>query len=619
MTSSSTTLVRTFIASSLLCAGAANLPAGSATKPAATVAPDRYSAYFDAVLPEQMAREGLIGASVAVVQAGSQVFARGYGYQDPARQVPVSADDTLFFIGSDGKLFTWTAVMQLVEQGRLDLHTDVNTYLDFRLPDTFADPITLHHLLTHTAGFEEDYRSLLVDSPDRVRSLGDHVRTAVPARVYSPGSVMAYSNYGSALAGYIVERASGEPFDQYLRAHLLSPLGMTRSWSGLDLPQPQQIALSTGFRRPFGLERSAAMEWPAASPAAPIRTTATDLSRFMLAHLGSGCVADQCILKPESVDLMHSLHFAHPGQSDGMAYGWMSSTINGQHVLWHLGESAHFVSIVALIPDQDLGLFFSFNTAPANWRATLWAFMDTFFPIERPAAPAEPLPDWETRARDFSGLYAPARRNVTSAQALGTLTAVAQVEIDQGRLMFNGWEFVETAPGSFVQVDGDRHLTLRQAPDGSRWLYVGIFAYAQVPWTTGLWAQLGPLGLSLLIGLSAVLVWVRCLRRPATGGPSRRVLGLTGGLALFHLALLVGLGWALAQLAEAYVYDQTLMALLSTAAWLTIPGALVISVVALRGWAVPKWAIGWRIYMSVLTVNAWLFTAWLWQARLIGL
>jgi CubicO group peptidase (beta-lactamase class C family) len=620
MTAQNSTLLRTLISSGVLLAGAAATKGGPALARADAAPPSRYQAYFDAAIPAQLASEHLVGAAVAVVANGELAFARGYGHQDAARQVGVTADQTLFYIGSDGKLFTWTAVMQLVEQGRLDLHTDVNAYLDFELPEMDAEPITLHHLLTHTAGFEEDYRSLFVATRDQVRSLGDHVRTAVPARVYPPGSVMAYSNYGTALAGYIVERVSGEPFDAYVQAHLLAPLGMTHSWSGLDLPDPMQTALSAGFRHPFGREQAVAMEWTAASPAGPIRTTATDLSRFMLAHLNTGCLSDPCLLQPKTAALMQASHFTHPGQTDGMAYGWMRSTFNGQRVLWHLGESAHFVSLVALIPDRGVGLFFSFNTAPANWRATLQGFMDTFYPTDRPAPTTAPLPDWEHRASQFNGLYAPARDNWTSAQGLGSLTALTRVRIDQGRLVFNGWEFIEVSPGSFAQVNGDRRLTLSQAADGQRWVYVGVQAYRQVPWTNDLGIHVGLLAPSVLMPVLMLGLWVGQRRRPTSATrPGPWILTLTGGLVLYNAAIIAGLGWVLWQLAEAYIFDQTLMTGISHAAWLVVPGALALALVAVRAWLAPAWAWGWRLYAALAAGSTAVLAVWLWQTKVIGL
>ena len=201
-------------------------PAGQeneAKTPSAPTSPELSStdveAFLDGILPQQIKRDNIAGATVAIVKDGRLLFAKGYGYADVANKKPVSAGETLFRPGSISKLFTWTAVMQLHEQGKLDLNKDVNAYLDFKLPDAFGEPITLKHILTHTPGFEEQIKDLfVVDSTPP--NLGEYVKTHIPTRIYPPGKVPAYSNYATALAGYIVERVSGRPFNDLSLIHI---------------------------------------------------------------------------------------------------------------------------------------------------------------------------------------------------------------------------------------------------------------------------------------------------------------------------------------------------------------------------------------------------------------
>jgi CubicO group peptidase (beta-lactamase class C family) len=397
---------------------------------AALPSPEDFAAFFDAALPAQLAAEQVAGAMAAVVHRGELVYAKGYGYADVDAGIPVTAERTLFFIGSDGKLFTWTAVMQLAEQGKLDLHADVNDYLDFSIPAAFDRPITLHHLMTHTAGFEDEYNSLMAANRESLLPLRDHLVRYLPARVYPPGAVMAYSNYGTALAGYIVERVAGQPFEVYLTDQLLQPLGMAHSYAGNAPPPALAPDLSKGYRYQNGAFVASDLEWTAALPAAPIRTTATDISRFLLAHLNDGCVEGACILRPETAAAMHAAHFTHHPQMRGMAYGFMQMTLNGQEILWHLGGSAHFVTMLALIPAQELGIVVSYNTPPADdGRAILFHFMDEFFPVARTPLAAAPLPGWDERAGIFNGMYAPARSNHSTSQILVRYTATTAIEI----------------------------------------------------------------------------------------------------------------------------------------------------------------------------------------------
>ena len=133
-------------------------PAGAA--PALTA--EDVEAYLDGMIPLQIRRNDIAGAVVSVVKDGQVLFTKGYGFSDVKKRTPVTTDATLFRIGSISKTFTWTAVMQLVAQGKLDLDKDINTYLDFTIPATFGKPVTMGHVLTHTAGFEENIKDLFV-------------------------------------------------------------------------------------------------------------------------------------------------------------------------------------------------------------------------------------------------------------------------------------------------------------------------------------------------------------------------------------------------------------------------------------------------------------------------
>lgn len=180
--------------------------------------------FFDNTMNFKIDKYHIPNATVSVVKDGEIVYKKGFGLADIENNIPVDADTTLFRIGSTSKLITWTAVMQLVEAGKLDLNTDINAYLDFEispqlqkpLQKTIAKPITMTHLMTHTPGFE-DYPDMLFRlSADELMPLNEYVRNYLPARIFPAGEVAAYSNYGTALAGYIVERLSGMPFSDYV-------------------------------------------------------------------------------------------------------------------------------------------------------------------------------------------------------------------------------------------------------------------------------------------------------------------------------------------------------------------------------------------------------------------
>src|SRR6476661_268941 len=208
---------------------------------------DELAAFLDGVMVANLRDKHVAGATVSVVKDGALLFAKGYGYSDVAKRAPVDADRTLFRIGSTSKLFTWTAVMQLVEQGKLDLDADVNKYIDFKIPATFPQPITLRHIMTHTPGFEEDGRDLITDDTTKMIPLGRWLATHIPGRVRPPGTFASYSNYATALAGYVVQRASGIPWDDYIEQRVLTPLGMTQTTTRQPLPARFRTDMSEGY------------------------------------------------------------------------------------------------------------------------------------------------------------------------------------------------------------------------------------------------------------------------------------------------------------------------------------------------------------------------------------
>ena len=197
-------------------------------------------------MPYALQTGDIAGAVVAVVKDGQILTERGYGFADVEKRTPVDPKLTLFRPGSVSKLFTWTAVMQLVEQGKIDLDADVNQYLDFKIPARDGKPITMRNLMQHTAGFEEQAKGIISEDP-KAPGFEALLKHWVPTRVFAPGTTPAYSNYGASLAGYIVQRVSGEPFDDYIDKHIFEPLDMKHSSFRQPLPTELVPLMSKGY------------------------------------------------------------------------------------------------------------------------------------------------------------------------------------------------------------------------------------------------------------------------------------------------------------------------------------------------------------------------------------
>ncbi len=378
----------------------------------------------------QLQRENIAGAVVCVVKDGKILFAHGYGYSNVEKKTPVTVDATLFRPGSISKLFTWTAVMQQVEQGKLDLDTDINQYLDFKIPATFPQPITLRNIMTHTTGFEESVSRLFLMEDDPLLPLSQYLPKHIPKRIFAPGTTPAYSNYGATLAGYIVERVSKQPFDAYIAEHILQPLGMSRSTFTQPLPADLKPFMSGGYENAAG--KPEGFEIVQAAPAGSLSTTASDISRFMIAHLQDGRYESNQILKPETAQLMHARQAGRIPDLNGMALGFYEESRNGHRIIGHGGDSLWFHSDLHLMLDTGVGFYVSYNSAgkgEISPRSALWThFINRYFPAPIPdiPAPASAVAD----AKSVEGYYMSSRRSegtfLKAGSAFGQEHVIAQ-------------------------------------------------------------------------------------------------------------------------------------------------------------------------------------------------
>jgi CubicO group peptidase (beta-lactamase class C family) len=395
-------------------------------------------AFLDGVMAANLRDKHVAGATISVVKDGALLFAKGYGYADVAKRAPVDADRTLFRIGSTSKLFTWTAVMQLVEQGKLDLDTDVNKYLDFKIPATFPQPITLRHIMTHTPGFEEDGRDLISDDSTMKIDLGKWLASHIPGRVRPPGTYASYSNYATALAGYIVQRVSGVPWDDYIQQHVLDPLGMQHTSTRQPLPPQLRGDMSNGYVWGGGAYVAKPFELVEPMPAGSIAASASDMAKFMIAHLNDGVLNGQRILGDSTAKRMHARAFTHDPRLPGFALGFYEKTSHGLRIIGHGGDTQFFHTDLALIPDEKLGVFVSYNTVTGG-ELSFGPFLTQFLDHYYPATPSviAPNPDATKQAQRIAGEYEFNRRSYTTFQKAIGLGGDIRIGADSGRLVMH--------------------------------------------------------------------------------------------------------------------------------------------------------------------------------------
>jgi CubicO group peptidase (beta-lactamase class C family) len=428
--------------------------------------------WLDGMVPYALKAGDMAGAVVVVVKDGTVLLQKGYGYADVSKKLRMDPEQTMVRIGSTSKLFTWTAVMQLVEQGKLDLDRNINDYLDFTIPNNFGKPVTLRDLMNHRGGFEEGLKDILWTNPQGVPSTEAYLKDHKRPMLFAPGEVPAYSNYGAAVAGYIVERISKEPYERYIERHILVPLGMTHTSFDQPLPERFAAAVSNGYRTASA--PPGPYELIVTRPAGSGTTTAADIARFMLAHLQDGHVGDAEILQADTAKRMHSPSEDAPPGFATMAHGFFRESHNGRTVIGHGGDTIYFHNEFELLPAEGVGIDFTFNSQGRGEavylarEALFGGFMDRYFP--NAAAPVDPpaLPTALADAQIIAGRYESSRRiehgflslfyvlqqSVISANPDGTISV-------PGDFSPEPLTYREIGPQLWRQVGGSRQLMLQ--------------------------------------------------------------------------------------------------------------------------------------------------------------
>jgi CubicO group peptidase (beta-lactamase class C family) len=612
--------------------------------------PAELEAFLDEELGREMEKHHIAGAAVSVVKDGELFFAKGYGDADRKKDIPVDPEQTVFRIGSVTKLFTWTAVMQLVEQGKLDLDEDINTYLDFRIPDTYPQPITLKHLLTHTAGFETRYFEVAALDADDQLPTREWLVSHMPARVRPPGDVAAYSNYGTSLAGYVVARVSGEPYEQYIQKHILNPLGMVHSTAASPMPPDLRSHVSVGYKYEDGAFQVFPhyLGQPAIVPAGGMHASATDMARFMIAHLQDGRysdanIAEVPILKETTAQQMHSTLYTPDPRILGTAYGFFDFSDNGQRTLGHSGESAPFNTLLLLLPDQNLGVFVAYNSdGGGDLTDQHLGFQRAFFDHYYPAPafePIQPPADFAQRAGRFEGSYritgSEPGTSYTTFEKVGVLFGISTVKISDsgdGTLLFStpwrDWRFVEVKPHYFRQVDAPFHILFREDEGGriTRMFtdYTPMFAFEKLRWyETPAFNMALALGCVLVFLSMIPMILIRFIRDRRHGGDrkpaprdARAAYWIIVGISVLNLLFVIGtlLSFNLVPLFGVSMIYRIVLGLGVLAAVLTV-GALIYGVLA---WKRSYWDIAARVHYTLVTVAALAFVWFLNYWNLLG-
>lgn len=592
--------------------------------PAPLTGPD-VEAWLEGFLPYALQSGDVAGALVVVVKDGEVLIQKGYGYADVAMQAPVDPERTLFRIGSVAKLFTWTAVMQLVESGRLDLDRDINGYLDFTIPPRDGKPITLRNLMTHTPGFEEVLKNLIVDDPERLLPLEEYLKTWTPERIYAPGEVPAYSNYGAALAGYIVQRVAGEPYDDYIDRRVFEPLDMANTTTRQPLLARFAPRMSKGYVLGSGPAQPYELVGP--SPAGGAAATGADIARFMIAFLQEGQLGSGRILEPESVRLMHGTRLPIVPPLNSMLLGFFQRDLDGRRIVGHDGDTQFFHSTLNLLVNDGVGVFLSVNSTGREYAsiairtALMNEFVDRYFPAPMDDRTVDP----ETAAEHASlmaGTYKSSRRAQSSFLSLAFQLSQVRVKVgEDGELVIPaltgvngqpmGWR--EVAPFVWHEIGGKARLAAK-VEDGDVVMFGVEMSspfemFQPVPWWQS-WVWLTPVvSIALAIVLLTVAAWpieAALRRRYGVGfplsGSAAKVYRLLRFANVAIIALLAGWVGIVSQFStNIFVFTPSLdpwILILRLASLVVLLGAAAIAIwnalcawSARRGWDSRLWSV----------------------------
>ncbi|QIC07618.1 serine hydrolase [Brevibacillus sp. 7WMA2] len=341
--------------------------------------------FADQFFNQSHIKNQLAGAVFVIVRDGRILLNKGYGYSDVEKKIAVNPNHTIFPLASISKVFTSTGIMQLVEQGKLDLDEDIQTYLeDITLNNKTTDKLTMKHLLTNTAGFDftDKLESIHHHSIPRI-SLDKYVKENMPSIVRKPGEAFRYDNFGFSLQGYILEKLSGKSFNQYMTENIFTPLKMENS-SFLLTPQ-LKANLATGYtssNQPFPVFLSNPIEQPEGG----MVSTGHDMAQFMMAHLNKGSFEGRTILKQGTAQNMHTIHYSVHPKVPNMAYGFETyyhSSHNNQFVIGKGGDIPGFHSWMWLLPEHKVGGFIVFNKDKEFREELFKAFMNHYYPIPK--------------------------------------------------------------------------------------------------------------------------------------------------------------------------------------------------------------------------------------------
>ncbi|MEM7116884.1 MAG: serine hydrolase domain-containing protein [Chloroflexota bacterium] len=591
--------------------------------------PAELATFLDPRIQEAMDEASIPGAIVVIVKDGQILFNEGYGVANLKTGQPIDPDTTGFRVASLTKLLTATAVLQLADQGLVDLHADVDQYLPFTLPNTYPEPITLYHLLTHSSGLDDSQTGDAAHTPTDIVPLADYLAKNLPDRIHPPGQLIDYSNHGYALAGYIVEVVSKRPFANYVNEEILQPLNMT--YSTLHQPPPSHITPATGYSSVASEPlRPEPLDFSNVAPADALIASGTDMAQFMLAHLQTD---NSPLLSANSLTQMRQTQFSHHPQLRGRTYGFLEWKMNGHRLLTHTGGQLGFVSLMTLYPEENLGIFIAQNGRFGNLRFRLFEqFMNRYYPKPLTITPInsinlDDLSPYMGHYRSVENYFPTTYEKV--ATVFGAVDEVEILDNGDGRLtIWDNSKLIPLDEPHLFQLNGRSTRAFFQADENNRvtHLFLDDTAYERISWwETAVFHRNLMRWTILVLGTAVVLLPLAALlrrwqaRRTQQSFRANWAHQLAFFISLLAITFFAALDFSADTLADQIDYGvPTFFIIILTLPIISTLLTLPLSWLTLQSWRQRNNTLLGRTYLTLLTLATILYALILNYWNLLG-
>lgn len=600
----------------------------SMAKPKNIVTKERVQSFFDQRIPELLKEQKVPGASVTVVSPEGELFSSGYGYANLEQGELVDASKTIFHTASVAKTFTTIGILKLVEEGKLDLHTDVNTYLpkEARIPETFPkQPITLYHILTQTTGFSDVVHGWSAPSADKVLSPKQNIIQNQPKRIYPPGKFISYSNYGFDLAGYIVENVTSLPFEDYMNKDVFKPIGMTQTFFTRSGKIPSQFSPPATYKIINGKNQLFPPEYLNFMASVQAMTTARDMGRFLRMLLNDGSLDGHRILTSKSVKAMLSRHEGNHPKLTGVGYGTWEGRGDGPQWFWHSGDNAGSHAKYALIPEQGIGIYVTVNGDgdPRNIFSAVCDIIMNDFLSEFTDINLSPKPVGSSvkNIESYVGQYVTTRRPEGEPfKLIQVLMDRVSVSLENGVLytktshpMLPDESWVPVGDNLFATQDGSDHLGfIRKSGKivGLSFNSNPTQVYELEKWYLSPMVLLSIAGGALFIMLSIVLWPVNHVRRKRRNTLPQTAWDqiIARWLATLTVAIIFGyLGYTIYTFSDPMMLERIPLALQILPLTSAVPLACSLVVFSVIAWRKGWWSRLERLHYSAVAISCFAF------------